>query len=106
MAQLRHDYQKFVDAGSEVIAIGPEGDEAFKKWWYEHDMPFVGIADPNHTIANLYSQKVKWLKGGRMPALVVVDKDGRVRLSHYADSPSDIPSDDSLLSLLSDLNQE
>jgi len=24
MAQLRHDYQEFVDRGAEVIAVGPE----------------------------------------------------------------------------------
>ncbi len=106
MAQLRQDYQKFVDSGSEVIAIGPEKEDAFRTWWREHDMPFVGIADPDHKIANLYSQQVKWLKGGRMPALIVVDKGGRIRLSHYADAPSDIPSDETLLTLLQSFNKE
>ncbi len=106
MAQLRQDYQKFVDSGSEVIAVGPEGRDDFAKWWHEHDMPFIGVADPDHKIAGLYSQKVKWLKGGRMPALIVVDRAGRIRLSHYADAPGDIPSNETVLSLLQSFSEE
>jgi peroxiredoxin len=105
MAQLRQDYQKFVDRNSEIIAVGPEDPKSFTEWWHEHHIQFIGIPDPSHDIAKLYYQQVKWLKGGRMPALVVIDKEGRVRLKHYADSPGDIPSDDTLLSLLDELNK-
>ena len=95
MAQLRQDYQKYVDRDTEVIAIGPEDASAFTSWWHEHQMPFIGIPDPEHVIAKkLYKQEFKLLKGGRMPALAVIDKDTKIRLMHYADSPSDIPSDE------------
>ena len=69
-------------------------------------MPFVGIPDPRHAISTLYAQQVKWLKGGRMPALMVIDKEGLIRFVHYADSPSDIPSDAKILAFLDDLNKE
>ena len=91
---------------SEVIAVGPEDAKSFASWWHAHHMPFIGIPDAGHVIASLYSQKVKWLKGGRMPALMVIDKQGRIRLDHYADSMADIPSNDTILSLLGDLNRE
>ena len=68
MAQLRQDYPKFVAANAEVVAIGPEAAGPFARWWHEHDMPFVGIPDPQHVIAGLYGQRLKLLKGGRMPA--------------------------------------
>jgi len=41
-----------------------------------------------------------------MPALAVIDINGRVRLMHYADSPGDIPSNQKILSLLDELVQE
>lgn len=69
-------------------------------------MPFIGIPDPKHELAQLYSQEFKIFKGGRLPALVVIDRDGKIRLMHYADSVGDIPSDEEVLALLDKLNQE
>ena len=106
MAQLRQDYQKYVELNTEVIAVGPEDAKAFTNWWHEHQMPFIGIPDPKHDIAKLYSQEFKLLKGGRMPALAVIDKKGKIRFMHYGDSMSDIPSDEEILSLLEALNKE
>ncbi len=104
MAQLRQNYQKFTSRGAEIIAVGPEDAKSFADWWQAHDMPFIGLPDPDHVIARLFSQEVKLLKGGRMPALVVVDREGKIRFKHYADFPGDIPSDNYVLSLLDDLN--
>jgi len=106
MAQLRQDYQRFVDRQAEIIAVGPEDTEAFANFWHGERMPFVGIADHKHAVANLYGQKVKLLKLGRMPALVVVDKEGKIRYQHYGDSMRDIPSNGEILSVLDDLNKE
>jgi peroxiredoxin len=106
MAQLRQDYQKFLQRGAEIIAVGPEDAKSFTEWWHENKMPFIGIPDPEHTIAVLYQQQTKWLKGGRMPALMVIDKAGYIRLNHYGESMSDIPTDEELLSLLDELNRE
>jgi peroxiredoxin len=106
MAQLRQDYRKFADRQAEVIAIGPEDAESFADFWRNHKMPFPGIPDPEHKIAGLYGQKVNFLKLGRMPALIVIDKQGRIRYGHYGESMSDIPTDDQILSLLDEFNKE
>ncbi len=106
MAQLRQDYQRFIENNTEIVTVGPEDVKGFTSWWHEHQMPFIGIPDPKHDIAGLYSQEFKVLKGGRLPALIVIDRDGKIRLSHYADSPSDIPSDEEILALLEKLNKE
>jgi peroxiredoxin len=106
MAQLRQDYPKFVERNTEVIAVGPEDAKAFTSWWHDHQMPIIGIPDPKHDISKLYSQQFKLIKGGRMPALAVIDSQGKIRLIHYGDSQSDIPSDEEVLSLLEQLNKE
>ena len=106
MAQLRQDYQQFVERNTEVITIGPEDTGSFTKWWHEHEMPFIGISDPTHEIAKLYNQQFKLLRGGRLPAMAVIDKEGWIRLMHYADLPSDIPTDEEILALLDRLNNE
>ena len=106
MAQLRQDYQEFVDRDTEIIAIGPEGAKQFADWWHEHKMPFVGIADPKHVIAKMYGQQVKLLKLGRMPASLLIDQRGNIRYAHFGESMSDIPETKQVLSLIDELNRE
>ena len=106
MAQLRQDYQQFMERNAEIITIGPEDANAFTAWWHDHEMPFIGIPDPHHEIARLYNQEFKLFKGGRLPAMAVIDMDGKIRLMHYSDLPGDIPTDDEILALLDKLNKE
>jgi peroxiredoxin len=106
MAQLRQDYDRFVERHAEVIVVGPEGHEAFADYWRKEALPFVGLPDPTHSVLKLYGQEVKLFKLGRMPAQVVVDKTGQARYVHYGHSMSDIPSNEEILGLLDGLNQE
>ena len=106
MAQLRRDYQQFVERDAEVIVVGPEDRARFLDYWQEHHLPFVGVPDPEHKAANLYGQQVVLIKGGRMPAMFVIDKQGVVRFQHHGSSMADIPRNDAILALLDKLNAE
>jgi peroxiredoxin len=105
MAQLRSEYHEFVKRGAEIITIGPENEKAFASWWHEHVMPFVGLADPDHSVSALYGQQVKIFKLGRMPAQLIVDKNGLIRFKHYGNSMSDIPENSEILSKIDELNE-
>ena len=105
MAQLRQDYKKFTERQAEIIAVGPEVQKTLADYWHIEKLPFIGLPDPKHTIANLYKQERKLLKFGRMPALIMVDKQGRIGYSYYANSTSNIPSNDAIISLLDDINK-
>jgi peroxiredoxin Q/BCP len=104
MAQLRQDYQKFVGNDAEIIVIGPESRKSFALYWDRENFPFVGAPDPDHRIADLYRQEVKLLKLGRLPALMVIDKEGAIRYRHYGESMRDIPDNSEILSILDKLN--
>ncbi len=97
---MRQDYAEFTRRGAEVIAVGPEGPEEFRRYWEEHQIPFVGLADPKHSVARLYGQEVNLLKLGRMPALILVDGQGNVRYRHYASWMSDIPANSDVLGVI------
>jgi peroxiredoxin len=101
---LRQDYQKFVDRGVEVIALGPDGPNAFRAYWEKEQIPFIGLSDKRSRVADRYHQEVNLFKLGRMPALFVIDKAGIVRYQHYGDSMSDIPSNDAVLKILDELD--
>ncbi len=103
---MRREHDEFVKRGAEVIAIGPESARAFAEWWEEHDMPFTGLADPDHSVSKLYGQQVKILKLGRMPAQLIIDKKGMIRYKHYGNSMSDIPENSDILAAVDELNNE
>ena len=105
MAQLRQDYQKFVDQDAVVIVAGPEKPDQFSKYWCDHNMPFIGLPDPSYTVLKLFGQEVNLFKFGRMPAQLVVDKQGIARFVHYGKSMADIPDNAELLELLAELRQ-
>jgi peroxiredoxin Q/BCP len=104
MAQLRHDYEKFVQRDVEIIVVGPEDGRAFAEHWREGSLPFVGLPDPKHSVLKLYGQQVKLFKFGRMPAQVLIDKAGVARFVHYGHSMSDIPENEELLALADRIN--
>ena len=106
MAQLRQDYADFVARDAEVLVVGPDGPRSFQRMWEKQAFPFPGLADPQHTVADLYHQQVNLLKLGRMPAVLIVDKAGQIRYEHYGESMSDIPLNQEILELLDQLNKE
>lgn len=106
MAQLRRDYQSFVDRETEIVVVGPEPQKLFVDYWTNHQLPFIGLPDPEHRVLKLYGQEIKLLKLGRMPAQVIIDKAGCVRFAHYGHSMSDIPANTELVELLDKINQE
>ena len=84
----------------EVVVVGPENKSAFRKYWRENDLPFIGIPDPKHSLLKLYGQEIKIFKFGRMPAQVLIDRLGIARYVHYGKSMSDIPSTEAILASL------
>ena len=106
MAQLRRDYTKFTEIETEILVVGPEDKAAFEDYWNKNDLPFVGLPDPDHRVANIYGQQVKLLQMGRMPAQVLIDKSGRIRYRHFGNSMADITDNRQILALLDELNQE
>lgn len=106
MAQLRQDYSKFQALETEIIAVGPEDADAFKMYWKVHKPPFIGLPDPTHSVLKRYGQEVNLFKLGRMPAQVIIDKQGIARYVHYGHAMSDIPANEEILTILSTLNEE
>jgi peroxiredoxin Q/BCP len=106
MAQLRQDHQEFIKRNTTVVVAGPENAASFSDYFEKHDLPFVGIPDPTASVLKLYGQEVNLFKLGRMPAQVIVDKNGTARFVHYGHSMSDIPENEELFSLLDELNSE
>lgn len=103
MARLRDGYAEFVQRGVEILAVGPNDETTFQRYWRDEAIPFVGLPDPNHEVARMYRQEVNLFKYGRMPLNCVIDAKGHVRFAHYGTSMRDIPSNEELLQVIDEL---
>lgn len=101
---MRRDHQRFRAANIEVVAIGPDDEDAFVKHFSAYDLPFTGIPDPEFRVLDLYGQRVKILRMGRMPAQVLIDCNGMARHAHYGSSMSDIPTTAEMLELAASID--
>jgi peroxiredoxin len=103
MAQLRRDFNEFTRRETIILVIGPEGAQAFDKYFTDNDLPFIGLPDPSYQVLKKYGQEIKLFKYGRMPAQVLVDKTGTARFVHYGHDMTDIPENAEILALIEQL---
>ena len=106
MAQLRQEYAEYTRRDAEVIVVGPENAAAFKVYWANEKLQYVGLPDPEKTVLKRYGQETNLFKLGRMPAQVVTDKAGIARYAHYGHDMSDIPSNQEIFTVLDELNSQ
>lgn len=104
MARLRDGYSEFTSRGAEILAVGPRNAETFQRYWKNEAIPFVGLPDPDHRVAQMYQQEVNLFKSGRMPLLCILDRSGYIRYVRYGASMRDIPSNEELLGVIDELN--
>jgi peroxiredoxin len=106
MAQLRQDYRQFTARDAEILVVNPETADEVAKFWQEQDLPFPGMADADHKVADAYDQKVSMLRLGRLPYLMVIDKEGNIRYAHQGGFMHDIPENKDVLAVLDRINAE
>jgi peroxiredoxin len=102
---MRDHYADFLSRDAEILAVGPNDMDSFKKYWAKENIPYVGLPDPDHSVAKQYRQEVNIFKLGRMPLNGIVDTSGRIRYVHYGASMSDIPDNETFLSVIDELNR-
>lgn len=100
---MRDDYAGFQQRGAVILAIGPNTEAAFRQYWANEEIPYVGLPDPGHRVAVKYRQQVKLFKLGRMPFVCILDGAGLIRFAHYGASMADIPENQTLLDVIDQL---
>jgi len=103
---VRDDFLKFQQLGAQVVVIARHDEERVRTYWQEHHLPFPGIPDPDAKLGDLYHQQWSLFKLGLMPALFVVDRDGKIAYAYYSKSMSDIPSNEAVFGVLRELQKK
>jgi len=98
--QLREDYDRFTAAGASVIAVAPHDVKTVAAFTAKEPMPFPVLADPEHTVFDLYDVASRALSLGQRPAVFVIGADGRVRFDAVGTQQWQIPGNDEVLGVL------
>ena len=97
---MKQEYNKFVVKTASVVVVTPHDAEKSSKYLLKNNLPFYGVPDPDHKVANLYKQQWKLFKLGLMPALFVIDRSGKIVFSYYSKSMKDIPANNIVIGML------
>jgi peroxiredoxin len=104
LTELRREIERFTERQTLVVAIAPEQPDVVRAYWRREELPFVGLADPEHRVAALYRQEVNLFHSGRLPAIIFIDRSGKIRKTHYGSSNADIPTVENTLAVLTEIN--
>ncbi len=88
--QLHKDKHEFEKRSIKVVVICPEKLNNIHKFLSSEFLDLEFVSDPKHILANKYNQQVKILKLGRLPAQIILDKNGKKVFEHFANSMRDI----------------
>ncbi|PKO07884.1 MAG: hypothetical protein CVU40_18290 [Chloroflexi bacterium HGW-Chloroflexi-2] len=103
MAQLRQDYQKFSDLNTEILVMVPNGPKMIEKHIHQNNTPYRILSDKRSRVATQYFQVKKFFTFGT-PTVFLVNKEGRIIFTYYANSPIEEPDNNLPLEILKELN--
>lgn len=103
MAQLRQDYQKFMNLNTEILVMVPNGPKMIGKHIYQSNTPYRILYDKRSRVAAQYFQEKKFFALGN-PTVFLVNREGRIIYTHYANSLLEEPDNNLPLEILQELN--
>jgi len=106
LTQLRRDADAFEARHAVILIIDPDRPEQIQDYWEREGLPFPGFADTENHVASLFRQTVDRYGKGRLPSVILLDREGRIRFRHDGASAPDIPSSETLLAELDRINLE
>jgi peroxiredoxin len=83
-----------------LYPILADSENNAKKLEQKYARKYPIFYDPSKKVPKMLNQEVKLLKLGRMPGLLIIDKEGIIQYAYYGDSMSDIPENEILFEVL------
>ncbi len=90
MVRLHQEKDFLKSKNVNLVVIVPENEAGLTKYLNNTSINLNFVSDSKHTIADKYHQAVKFLKLGRMPAQILLDKDLNVVYEHHASNMKDV----------------
>jgi len=76
-----------------------------KKMEQKYARKYPIFYDESKKVVEMLKQEVRLIKFGRMPGLLVIDKEGIIQYAYYSENMHDIPENDEILEVLKTINK-
>jgi len=83
-----------------IYPILVDNKENAEKLEQKYAKKYAIFYDKTKKVAKMLNQEVKLKKLGRMPGLLIIDKQGIVQYAYYGDSMKDIPENEVLFEVI------
>ncbi|HUX99367.1 MAG TPA: redoxin domain-containing protein [Candidatus Deferrimicrobium sp.] len=103
--RLAKDIEKFRELNTELYVITADRFENARRLELQYAKEkFPVYFDKTHEVVRLLKQEVKVLRLGRLPAILIIDKQSIIRWAYYGDALHDIPSNKTIFEELEKLS--
>ncbi|TFG18315.1 MAG: redoxin domain-containing protein [Promethearchaeota archaeon] len=96
----------FEELDGYLYPILADSEENAQKMEKKYARNYAIFYDPSKEVQKLLNQQVKIWKGGRMPGLLIIDKQGIIQYAYYSDSMKDLPKTEEILEVLKRINRQ
>lgn len=86
-----------------MVAVAPDTLEGVEKFVRGNEYPFSLLADTDHVVFDAYDVVSTMMSLGQRPALFVLDTEGVVRFDSIGTQQWQIPTNENVLEVLSNL---
>jgi len=90
---------------SYLYPILVDNENNAKKMEQKYARKYPIFYDESKMVAGMLKQEVRLIKLGRMPGLLVIDKQGIIQYAYYGKNMHDIPENDEILEVLKKINK-
>ena len=103
---LRRDADAFEARHAVILIIDPDRPDQIQEYWDRAQLPFPGFSDADNLVSSLFRQTADIYRSGRLPSVVLIDRESRIRYRYDGRSAPDIPANETLLAELDRINRE
>jgi peroxiredoxin Q/BCP len=100
---MRDEFGAFRETGAQIVVVVREKAHSLRRYWSKHLLPFLCVPDEHGEVSRRYEQEWRLLKLGRLPALFVLNCEGKIAFAHYGADMKDIPDNREILTVLKSL---
>ena len=103
-ARLRRDIEKFEKLDGYLYPILVDNEKNAQKMERKYARKYAIFYDESNKVAPMLKQEKRWIKLGRLPGLLVIDKKGIIQYAYYGKNMHDIPENNEILQILEKIN--
>lgn len=99
LCSVRDRWEDYAATGAEVVGVSTDTVESHRKFSEHHSLPLRLLADPGGRVSRLYGAS-SWLPNRAARAVVVIDREGRLRYRKVQTLSLFRPTDEEVLAAI------